>query len=168
MDRANVIKLDIIPYTEWIIGEVTTKGSLFKEWTFEEYQKLIRIPKESILSEREREFIWKVHELLNSCSKNLGIGPRILKQIAKYLVNLPVSNNSENISRNEGFDIQFVQRIMTKIRGQKEQLSSVFDMESEKSLIKLFDEFSDVSDFVNSRRTLDIKNQELNDYGYTL
>jgi hypothetical protein len=168
LDRANVIKLDIIPYTEWIIGEVTTKGSLFKEWTFEEYQKLIRIPKESILSEREREFIWKVHELLNSCSKNLGIGPRILKQIAKYLVNLPVSNNSENISRNEGFDIQFVQRIMTKIRGQKEQLSSVFDMESEKSLIKLFDEFSDVSDFVNSRRTLDIKNQELNDYGYTL
>lgn len=47
--------------------------------------------------------------------KNLGIGPRILKQIAKYLANLPINSNNENISRKEGFDIQFVQRIMTKL-----------------------------------------------------
>ena len=168
LDRANVINLKIVPYTEWKIGEVTTKGSLFKEWTYEEYQKLIRMPKDSMLFDREREFIWKVHELLNSCGKNLGIGPRILKQIAKYLVNLPVSNNNENISREEGFDIQFVQRIMTKIRGQREQLSPIFDTESDENLIKLFDEYSDVSMFVNSRRVVDIKKQELDDYGYTL
>ena len=100
--------------------------------------------------------------------KNLGIGPRILKQIAKYLANLPINSNNENISRKEGFDIQFVQRIMTKIRGQREQLTAIFDVESDKSLIKLFDEYSDVSDFLKSRRALEIKNQELNDYGYTL
>lgn len=168
LDRANVIKLEIIPYTEWRTGEVTTKGSLFKEWTYEEYQKLIRATKDNMLSDREREFLWKVHELLHSCGKNLGIGPRILKQIAKYLVNLPVSDNIENISRKEGFDIQFVQRIMTKIRGQREQLNSMFDIESENGLVKLFDEYSDVSSFEKSRKALSIKKQELNDYGYTL
>ena len=57
---------------------------------------------------------------------------------------------------------------MTKIRGQREQLTAIFDVESDKSLIKLFDEYSDVSDFLKSRRALEIKNQELNDYGYTL
>ena len=168
LDRANVIKLEIIPYTEWKTGEVTTKGGFVKEWTYEEYQKLIRMPKDNMLSDREREFIWNVHEVLNSCGKNLGIGPRILKQIAKYLANLPINSNNENISRKEGFDIQFVQRIMTKIRGQREQLTAIFDVESDKSLIKLFDEYSDVSDFLKSRRALEIKKQELNDYGYTL
>lgn len=77
-------------------------------------------------------------------------------------------NSPENISRQEGFDIQFVQRIMTKIRGQKEQLAKLFDDESEDSLIKLFNEYSDVSDFEKSRYILEVKNQEINNYGYTL
>ena len=51
LDRANVIKLEIIPYTEWKTGEVTTKGSFVKEWTYEEYQKLIRMPKDNMLSD---------------------------------------------------------------------------------------------------------------------
>ena len=96
------------------------------------------------------------------------MGPRILKQIAKYLVNLPSSDNKENISRREGFDIQFVQRIMTKIRGQREQLYTIFEDEAENSLLKLFDEYSDVSDFVESKKVVDIKKQEIKDYGYTL
>ena len=167
-DRANVIKLDIVPYTDWKTGEVSTKASYFKEWTYEEYQKWVRLPKDNILLDQEREFIWRVHELLNSCGKNLGAGPRILKQIAKYLVNLPSSDNKENISRREGFDIQFVQRIMTKIRGQREQLYTIFEDEAENSLLKLFDEYSDVSDFVESKKVVDIKKQEIKDYGYTL
>lgn len=168
LDRANVINLDIIPYTEWKTGELTTKGALVETWTYEKYEKLLRIPKDNGLSDREREFIWKVHKVLNSCDKNLGVGPRILKQIGKYLTNLPLMNSPENISRQEGFDIQFVQRIMTKIRGQKEQLAKLFDDESEDSLIKLFNEYSDVSDFEKSRYILGVKNQEINNYGYTL
>lgn len=69
LDRANVIKLNVIPYTEWKATEVTTKGSTIKEWTYDEYQKLIRTPKEVILTDREREFIWRVHKTLNSCAK---------------------------------------------------------------------------------------------------
>ena len=168
LDRANVINLDIIPYTEWKTGELTTKGALVETWTYEKYEKLLGIPKDNGLSDREREFIWKVHKVLNSCDKNLGVGPRILKQIGKYLTNLPLMNSPENISRQEGFDIQFVQRIMTKIRGQKEQLAKLFDDESEDSLIKLFNEYSDVSDFEKSRYILEVKNQEINNYGYTL
>ena len=166
LDRANVIKLNVIPYTEWKDAEVTTKGETIKEWSYDEYQKLIR--KNTVLSEREREFIWRVHKSLNSCAKNLGVGPRILKQIGKYLANLPYTEETENITREEGFDLQFVQRIMTKIRGQKEQLIAIFDEKSEESLSYLFDEYADVSRFENSRKNLEIKKREINNYGYTL
>lgn len=168
LDRANVIKLDIIPYMEWKTNEVSTKGATIKEWTYEEYQKLLRIPKDNGLSDREREFIWRVHKSLNRCAKNLGVGPRILKQIGKYLANLPMTDNRENISRKEGFDIQFVQRIMTKIRGQKEQLIRIFDNESEDSFFKLFDEYADISEFELSKKSLEQKKMEIENYGYTL
>ena len=57
---------------------------------------------------------------------------------------------------------------MTKIRGQREQLYTIFEDEAENSLLKLFDEYSDVSDFVESKKVVDIKKQEIKDYGYTL
>lgn len=57
---------------------------------------------------------------------------------------------------------------MTKIRGQKEQLAAIFDADSEDSLSRLFDEYADVSKFENSRRNLEIKRQEIENYGYTL
>lgn len=167
LDRANVIKLDIIPYTEWKMEEVII-DTLIEEWTYEKYKKYTRMQTDNILSEREREFIWKVHKLINSYDKKLGVGPRILKQIEKYLVNLPSLDSVDNISREEGFDIQFVQRIMTKIRGSKEQLANIFNAESEESLEKLFDSYSDVSKFERSRKVLEAKNQEINNYGYTL
>lgn len=168
LDRANVIKLNVIPYTDWKATETSTKGATIKEWTYEEYQKLLREPKEVFLSEREKEFIWRVHKMLNTCAKNLGVGPRILKQIGKYLINLPQIESEENISREEGFDLQFVQRVMTKIRGQKEQLMIIFDEESEECLSHLFDEYADVSRFESSRKVLQIKRQEIEIYGYTL
>ena len=57
---------------------------------------------------------------------------------------------------------------MTKIRGQKEQLIAIFDEKSEESLSYLFDEYADVSRFENSRKNLEIKKREINNYGYTL
>lgn len=168
LDRANVIQLDIIPYTEWHTQEEKNEERKELSMTYGKYKEYIRPLNDNILTEREMEFIWKVHELLNTCSKNLGVGPRILKQIGRYLVNLPLIDNSDNISRQEGFDIQFVQRIITKIRGQKEQLGNLFNVESEQSLEKLFDNYGDVSKFEKSRKALETKWQEINNYGYTL
>lgn len=165
LDRANVIKLDIIPYTQWRSEKVNTEEM---SMTYTTYKGYVRKPKDDVLTEREREFIWKVHELINACDKNLGVGPRILKQIGTYLVNLPQMEGKENISRKEGFDLQFVQRIVTKIRGQKEQLDPILNVKSECGLEKLFDAYADVSDFEKSRKVLETKQQEINNYGYTL
>jgi hypothetical protein len=168
LDRSNVIKLDIIPYTQWKTEEISVKGTLVKEWSYKEYESLIRNPKENVLTDRERELIWEVHKLLYSCSQNMGIGPRILRQIGKYLVNLPVVNDTGNISREEGFDIQFVQRILTKLRGQKEQLSKALDMEDTNGLFSLLGKYADVSEFRKSKKVLEVKMQEIKNYGYTL
>ena len=179
LDRANVIQLDLVPYTEWGVKEKkqeaepeqTELGQTENEvWSYKKYCELVKELdlNKDILSAREREFLWKVHTALNSCSKTLGVGPRILKQIAKYLINLPKMEGEEAISHKEGFDIQFVQRILTKVRGQKEQLYDIFDENVKTSLPKLFEEYLDVSDFEKSKKMLEIKKRELENYGYTL
>lgn len=178
LDRANVIQLDLVPYTEWRVGdgkkaepEQTEPGQTENEvWSYKKYGELVKELdlEKDILSAREREFLWKVHTTLNGCSKTLGVGPRILKQIAKYLINLPKTESEEAISRKEGFDIQFVQRVLTKVRGQKEQLYDIFDENVKTSLPKLFEEYSDVSDFEKSKKMLEVKKREIENYGYTL
>ncbi len=184
LDRANVIQLDLVPYTEWGVenknqeakleqtelGQTELEQAENEVWSYKKYCELVKELdlNKNILSAREREFLWKVHTALNSCSKTLGVGPRILKQIAKYLINLPKMEGEEAISRKEGFDIQFVQRILTKVRGQKEQLYDIFDENVKTSLPKLFEEYLDVSDFEKSKKMLEIKKRELENYGYTL
>lgn len=167
-----------MPYTEWRVGdgkkaepEQTEPGQTENEvWSYKKYGELVKELdlEKDILSAREREFLWKVHMTLNGCSKTLGVGPRILKQIAKYLINLPKTESEEAISRREGFDIQFVQRVLTKVRGQKEQLYDIFDENVKTSLPKLFEEYSDISDFEKSKKMLEVKKREIENYGYTL
>ena len=178
LDRANVIQLDLVPYTEWRVGDgekaeleqTEPEQTENKVWSYKKYGELVKELdlEKDILSAREREFLWKVHITLNGCSKTLGVGPRILKQIAKYLINLPKTESEEAISRREGFDIQFVQRVLTKVRGQKEQLYDIFDENVKTGLPKLFEEYSDISDFEKSKKMLEVKKREIENYGYTL
>jgi hypothetical protein len=129
---------------------------------------MVKTENEISLTDREKEFLWKVHNEFRKISHNLGVGPRILKQISKYLINLPDYDNEENIFRKEGFDIQFVQRVLTKFRGSKEQLINLLNPDADNSLYTLINDYSDISDFKKTKETLQIKMQEINIYGYTL
>jgi hypothetical protein len=168
LDRANVIQLNVVPYTSWPSLKSTAMETSIDSYSYIKYESMVKTENEISLTDREKEFLWKVHNEFRKISHNLGVGPRILKQISKYLINLPDYDNEENIFRKEGFDIQFVQRVLTKFRGSKEQLINLLNPDADNSLYTLINDYSDISDFKKTKETLQIKMQEINIYGYTL
>ena len=172
LDRANVITLDILDYsnpTNWREDKYRPPISL--EWTHEEFKKLVKKDETTIENQtRIREFLWKMHTLLHGVNGNLGVGPRIVKSIEIYLKNLPDCSEEFFLSAREGLDYQVAQRILTKIRGPEEQLKCLFSYEPGKRsvLLETLYEFSDISSFDRCKNAIEQKEKELRVYGYCL
>jgi len=171
LDRANVIMLDVMPYSGLKhLGQKERKPLQRKAYSYEEFNKF-RQAEGFSLSDRETEFFWRLHCTLQEASRNLGVGPRVVKQIEVYLRNLP---NNQYLSKKEALDLQVVQRIMTKLRGPEGLLKGLIgrvdsngDIEGS-SLMDLLNAFSDLSDFTETRKMLIHKAKELKINGYTV
>lgn len=171
-DRANVITLDVLDYSQpenW--KEDKYRAANTPEWSNVEYNKLIKKDDVPIQNQYQiREFLWKIHNLLHEINSNLGVGPRIVKSIEMYLRNLPEIDTEFVLSAKEGLDYQVAQRILTKIRGPEEQLKELFQATEQNSnvLIDLLNTYSTISDFERCRRAIAQKEKELRIYGYCL
>lgn len=172
LDRANVITLDVLDYSQplnWKIDNYRKANT--PEWKNDEFNKLIK--KDDVVLENQmriRELLWKMHCMLHNINSNLGVGPRIVKSIETYLRNLPECDSEYTILPGEGIDYQVAQRVLTKIRGPEEQLKVLFDNKKEggNALLALLDEFSDISSFARCRESVEQKEKELKIYGYCL
>lgn len=164
LDRANIINLDILNYSKnWIKKQFGTQSNIV--WTNKEYKNLIKKPVESDFK-RVREFLWDLHIVLRNASEKFGVGPRIVKAIESYLTNIP--EEFDEFNKKIGLDYQVLQRILTKVRGPENQLGEILNEKSEVNIIKIFDNYSDLSDFVKSREAVKQKQKELNTYGYCI
>ena len=172
LDRANVISLEILNYSQpnnWKEDKYRVANT--PEWTNEDFRKLIKKEDDVQLQNqtRIREFLWEMHTLLHGTNANLGVGPRIVKSIEMYLRNLPEGDTEYVLSEAEGLDYQVAQRILTKIRGPEEQLKELFQTQEQKNaLITLLDKFNDISKFERCRQAITQKEKELKVYGYCL
>lgn len=172
LDRANVISLDVLPYTGLKhLGQKERKTQGRKtSYSFEEYNKFRQI-EGFTLSDREAEFFWAMHQTLQESNKNLGVGPRVIRQIDIYIRNLP---ENPYISKREALDIQVVQRILTKLRGPEGLLKDLIgkvDTSGEvigSKLLERLNEYKDISDFTETRNILIHKAKELKINGYTI
>ena len=119
------------------------------------------------LTDDELKFLWALHEDMQRMSNSLGIGPRIVRQIDRYLKNIPAS---QVLTRSDGFDLQIVQRILTKIKGTEEKLGDYFrGKEKETSrFVQLLDRFQHLSHFKETRKKAEQKMKELKENGYTV
>lgn len=183
LDRANVINLTMSPFMEMLQLKESRKHKEDKVQPnaqikslavkYSEFETFInRKDDETDFNEDEMKFFWELHELLSKYNKNVGVGWRIVKQIEKYVKNVPQFGPLE---KSEAIDIQLVQRIMTKIRGSEEQLENVlgkFDREEEKiidsELNELFDKYQHISKFTRARESLASKSRELQMNGHTI
>ncbi len=148
LDRANVIKLGMRPFTE-----------------------LKDVLEECCLSDRELQCLTDLHNMIRERNPKLGIGYRIIKQINSYINKIP---EGVAFSRGNAFDRLIVQRIITKLRGSEEQLSMLIgkidgnDKLVESDIMALLGKYKDVSEFTNVKLELKNKAKELMLYGYSV
>jgi MoxR-like ATPase len=180
LDRANVITLNVLPFEslKLLAAEEqknsdshavrTTEGTVGFD-LFDSYRNKTR---DIHMSDRELDLLWEIHTEIQRVNKNLGSGPRIVRQIDRYLKNLP---RTSHFTRKEAFDKQVVQRILTKVRGPEDQLKNfigIYDKQTENieesKLGEILDKYNEVSEFYETRNVLIHKAKELKYNGYTL
>jgi hypothetical protein len=102
----------------------------------------------------------------------MGVGQRIVRQIDAYLKNLPLQ---DTLTRSEAFDIQIIQRILTKVRGSEEQLQQLlgnyernYGHLNSSSFMDLLNRYSSISPFEQTKKTIINKARELKLNGYSV
>lgn len=184
LDRANVIRLNPINFLkarEQSLGKqqrcslgqedaITSKVfyNLFKTWRQEIAYPFISF------SEEEIEFFAKLHSLINEYDHQKGVNFRILRNIEKYIANIPRNeDHAMYFTKKKAIDLQIKQRILTKIKGHAEQighLTGVCEMQSESPegsrLWDLLEEYAGVSDFAISKKEIVNKARSMRSNAY--
>jgi hypothetical protein len=177
LDRANVITLDILPYEGLrSLSDQREKRKHDKPGqkpvvTLGDFNEFKSNELALCLTEEETAFLWDVHNLMQSVSRNLGIGPRIVRQIDSYIKNLPLN---PYLNREQAIDLQIVQRILTKLRGPEGLLKPLLGRVDSQgnldggSLYEIIDKYPTVSSFSKTKQVLIQKAKELRTNGYTV
>lgn len=171
LDRANVIRFHRCSFTELkkCSLEAPPKQEVLPTISTTAYLSFQNIEKRAIaLTDQEIAFLSNLDALLDETKTDGGIGFRILRQIDDYLKNVP---QGASLTHGEAFDLQIAQRVLTKLRGSREQLQDLLDesrKENGKYLPNLLDQYQDLSDFADCRSILKHKGSEMVEYGYIL
>jgi hypothetical protein len=165
LDRANVIQLDVLNYSnQWVKKKYGTMANI--NWTYDDYDSII-MKNSDINMVEVQKLLWDMHQLMQSASSKYGVGPRIVKSIEMYLQNLPTTERGEFNTR-IGLDYQITQRVLTKVRGPENQLGNILNEKSENNFYKIFDTYQGLSDFTKCRAVIRQKQKELETYGYCI
>lgn len=189
LDRGNVVTLkkksfkehrektssvDKVDYNEENLDTIFNKYENYDSW---------RITNSGwgAFSDLELDFFDELHSILNKVDPQKGVSFRIVERIGEYLLNIPVKKDDQEekeliLDRRKAVDYQIRQRLMTKIRGSREQFeeligllpSSSDEVISDSILYTFFtsDEAKDISDFELTLKEIRSKARELyiNDY----
>jgi hypothetical protein len=181
LDRANVIKLKIYEslraWKAMFEGKALGKpcderaqlspvpGKVFSSWCNNS-------PTDIGLTDDEIDFLDELNSTLRKIDKDRVVGYRIIRQIGSYLKNIPCTVEGQGLlNRGKAFDLQFMQRIMTKFKGPECDFEQLFGKYTEREhatsqILKLFEKYHAISTFSYSRDVCHKKAKELSDHGY--
>lgn len=181
LDRANAIRLKIYEslrawkavFEEKAVGKPSEEraqlspvpGKVFASWCNNS-------PTEIGLTDDEIDFLDELNSYLRKIDKDRVVGYRIIRQIGSYLKNIPSNVDGQKLlDRGKAFDLQLVQRIMTKFKGPESDFEQLFGKYTEREqatsqILKLFEKYPTVSTFSYSRDVCHKKAKELLDHGY--
>lgn len=167
LDRANVITLHQGRFRD-LMGLSREEIGTLPEVTAEQFLSF-RVDQGLGLTEKELDLLDELNDAFKKSGISCGIGFRIACQMGRYLENIPQNNT---FHREEGLDAQVVQRILTKLRGSSQQLSSLVSLNEkgnlEGTIVNVLSHFNDLSDFVEAKAVLEGKARELKLYDYTI
>ena len=168
LDRANVITLHQRKFSDMARlprREVASEV----EVSADEYRQFRKDEGVVTLSDEELHLLDDLNAALDERGTSGGIGYRVVSDMSRYLANIP---SGSPMNRKEALDMQIVQRVLTKVRGSREQIGYLTSLNEENKLIGRFPEllkkYSQVSAFTESLRVLERKAKELRTYDYTL
>ncbi len=168
LDRANVITLHQRKFAD-MKSFCPVKDGLFVPISADAYRKFRVENKKVRLSNEELELLDALNEALQESRVSGGIGYRVAFDIDRYVENIPFL---KDFTRGDGLDLQIVQRILTKVRGSREQLQTLLFMTDDGKvggkLMDLFATYKNVSSFTESKKVLMRKAKELKLYDYTI
>ncbi|MCK6255468.1 AAA family ATPase [Fictibacillus sp. KIGAM418] len=172
LDRSNVISLNVLPYDQLReIKEERKRNDSYDKISIQAFSGFKNNSQVLQLTSEETDLLWELHTEFQKITVNMGIGPRVVRQIDMYLKNLP---HSLYLNRRQAFDLQLVQRILTKVRGPEEFLKNLIgtynietDELSESLLSDILLKNNNVSDFEKTFKILKHKAKELKVNGYT-
>lgn len=168
LDRANVITLHQRKFAD-MKSFCPVKDGLFVPISADAYRKFRVENKKVHLSNEELELLDALNEALQESRVSGGIGYRVAFDIDRYVENIP---SLKDFTRGDGLDLQIVQRILTKVRGSREQLQTLLSMTDDGKvggkLMDLFATYKNVSSFTESKKVLMCKAKELKLYDYTI
>ncbi|KPU43327.1 AAA domain (dynein-related subfamily) [Oxobacter pfennigii] len=126
----------------------------------------------------EIEFLDELHQKISKYDEQKGVSFRITKKIGEYILNIPASKEGQPmLSKEDAFDIQIKQRLITKIKGTEKQFGKLIgtirdNSKNQPEQSELFDFFNSpkarkVSSFNSTKQEIIRKAKELGVYGYT-
>lgn len=168
LDRANVITLHQRKFSD--MARLTRREVAPEvEVSADEYRQFRKDEGGVTLSDEELHLLDNLNAALDERGTSGGIGYRVVSDMSRYLANIP---SGSPMNRKEALDMQIVQRVLTKVRGSREQIGYLTSLNEENKLIGRFPEllkkYSQVSAFTESLRVLERKAKELRTYDYTL
>nr|WP_279664426.1 hypothetical protein [Ectobacillus ponti] len=171
LDRVNMVTFEKPPFREAFVTAGARReteplrsfNGLFAQWS--------RTDDSLSFTEEELELLDALHACLQKHDAAKGVSFRAAAAIGSYLANLPKDEDGNwLISREEAFDLQVKQRILTKIRGLEHAVAPLVQERGrrEESLPELLQSplAQDVSTFTHSLALLRQKARELELYGY--
>ncbi len=184
LDRSNVILLEKMNFMEakkiesekvdsvheYEVQEMNEVGDLDKIINTDNFYQWIK-PRRglSALEDHELEILDEIHDEMSSFDSQTGVSFRITKAIGHYLDNIPTDEKGNHfISREAAFDYQVKQRILTKIRGYRDQIESLVGRYEDKVDGRIGMILTVEKGFEKSRELLEQKAKELMRNGYTL
>lgn len=176
LDRANVITPRKLSFGDvWRLQSQAQQGqavslSVPRERYRGEWTRRSRAI--AALTEAEIELLDRVHQALEQEDRQQGISFRVVQAISHYLDNIPMNADGQpELSREAALDIQFKQRVLSKISGMESVISSLVgsydgDDYTEGLLAKALRSAPHVSAFERSVGLLKKKAKELMVHGY--
>ncbi len=176
LDRINMITFQKMTFRQAVTlygnGTVSTPAKPSNITAEEFYTKWVnRNVGLEVLTEEEIELLDALHELLQSYDPGKGISYRVALAMARFIENIPQSGEGiPLLSREEAFDLQLKQRVLTKLRGLESTMAPLLTESKGKSktLLQLLESpiAKEVSSFAHCIAFIHQKIRELELYGY--
>ena len=163
LDRAIVINLTAPSFTN--LKEMGTADlEIYPEITFSQFATSMAKVGNSTTAfdERELSLLNDLNALLGESIYDKAISFRSLNKMAIYL-----KNSKDILSRDVAFDFVISQIVAKRIDGSREELEEVLSDDDTQGILRLLNDYSDVSDFAHTRKIIQQKIKEINKYGFT-